>query len=180
MTNQYTCFLFSCLGQCIINENNDTQACESGTCSTAHTMNEIERTCEETIFRDITTLVVGTKFSINKNEENHQQKFNITESIHNFFYTCQSNNCNDNKTDEQIKQALKNRYNLSSFHQIINKKFKQEYLEELTTLSTTINFTTSIIFSNSSFITNKQIHNYSISNIILVYGLILTFFIRFF
>ncbi len=165
------------------------QACTNGTCSTVRQMNKIERQCQETI--GVTTLTVGTKISIAKNH-NKKEKFKITESLDNFLYTCRSNNCNNNNTDQLIEQALKDHYNLSSFHQIINNKFKEEYLPESTTVSTTITFTTSttvstiITFtasttvSNGSFTTNKQIHNYSISNIILVYGLILAFFIRFF
>ncbi len=153
------------------------QACTNGTCSTVRQMNKIERQCQETI--GVTTLTVGTKISIAKNH-NKKEKFKITESLDNFLYTCRSNNCNNNNTDQLIEQALKDHYNLSSFHQIINNKFKEEYLPESTTVSTTITFTTSTTVSNGSFTTNKQIHNYSISNIILVYGLILSFFIRFF
>jgi hypothetical protein len=104
MKNQYTCFLFSCLGQCIINENNGARACVSGTCATARHMNKTERTCQETTFRDITTLTVGTKISINKNDNKEEkEKFKITKSLDNFAYTCHSNNCNNNKTDELIK-----------------------------------------------------------------------------
>ncbi len=162
-----------CLVQCIINKNNAyALKCPSRTCVTNRHIDQVERSCGDSTLSGVTTLTIGTKISIAKNDKKQeQQKLKIIESLDIFLYTCHSNNCNNNKTDENINQVLKDHYNLSSFHQIINNKFNPKYLPELTTTLTTTSTTLSTTlttFPNNSFIIN----NNSILNIIFIYNLI--------
>jgi hypothetical protein len=156
--------------------------CATGICATAlhFEFNQTERTCEN-MFQSAITFVTGMKITLARNDQQEGKKIKLTESLAMIAYMCNSNNCNNNQTDKLVQQAIKDEFNLSSLHVILEEKFNLEYLTESATLST-ITSTTNMdghLETSTTSTANKQPQIFSMPTIVLASSVLSTLLIRF-
>ncbi|CAF1263927.1 unnamed protein product [Adineta ricciae] len=162
-------------GVCYIDENGNSRQCSSRVCSFAIQYNQAERGCFETYTRTM-VLGIGMKMTLRKTE---QQDLTFTQSFDHLAYICSGNLCNSKTNDEQIKQIVKDYYNVSSLEIMLKEKFNREYLPDVSSTTSTTVKTTSIL-STDQMTTSSQGQISSSSKFPLIYVAFLLLIEKFF
>ncbi|CAF1081837.1 unnamed protein product [Adineta ricciae] len=151
-------------GVCYIDEKGNSRQCSSRVCSFAIQNNETERGCYQT-YTSIMTLGIGMKMTLRKTE---QQDLTFTQSFDLLAYICFGNLCNSKTNDEQVKQIVKDYYNVSSLEIMLKEKFNREYLPDVSS-TTSITVKTTSMLSTDQMTTKSQGQINSSSKFPLIY-----------